>query len=104
MVDQQDWDVILNSSEVFREYVKNEISNESAAKLSYADELENKLDEELEVYAKLEEFQTKVNSNPALRDYFIKCKAAIEQDPTLRNKIDKNFLQGIDMLDLSVEE
>lgn len=100
MYDDQDWEAV-NDSEIFREYVKNELKKEAAKKEDSIDQFEKALDEELLTYAELEQFQKQVDSKPKLREYFIKCKLALEKNPELRNKVDKKFIQGIFLLDLS---
>jgi hypothetical protein len=104
MVDDQDWEAICDS-EIFRSYVNNEMRRESQEaafkKANMFKEIEQKLDEELAIDASLEAFQKKVDSTPKLKECFKKCLAALEADPSLKNKVDSRFISGLELLDLS---
>lgn len=91
-----DWKAAM-SSEIFREYVQNELIKEAntppPAPIN-----------EAQVLNELEEFQTKVRNDPYLRKAFRALKEKFASDPSYRSKVDVKFLQGVMLLDLDSEE
>lgn len=105
VLDSMDWQAAMDS-EIFREYVNNELRKEAeavAAQKPTLESMEKELDEELAANAQLEEFQKKVDASPALKEYFKRCKAALKADPSLHKKVDPKFISGVMMLDLESE-
>ena len=88
---------VLNGSEMWRRYSQYEMANEERREKRA---MEEKLDRENELMASVEDFRTKVASNPKLKAYFQKVARLLEQQPELKAKIDPNFLKGLELLDL----
>ncbi len=99
---KEDWLAAMDS-EIFREYVKAELDREAQEKidepLNMVNNLETQLDEELQTYAELEAFQKQVDASPVLKEYFKKCRALLTNED-LRSKVDPNFINGIELLNL----
>lgn len=88
---------VLDSSEVWRNYSRAEIARDEIRQKIATEE---RFDKENQLMAQIEEFRQKVASNPELKAYFKKAKAALEAHPELIAKVDPNFVAGIEMLDL----
>ncbi len=88
---------VMESSEVWRNYSRAELARDEIRQKNAADE---KLDKENQLMAQIQEFRQKVASNPELKAYFKKAKAALEANPELRARVDANFIAGIELLDL----
>lgn len=88
---------VLEGSEVWRNYSKAEIARDEIRQKRATDE---KLDAENKLMASIEEFRQKVANNSELKAYFKKVKATLESNPELIQKVDPNFVAGIELLDL----
>jgi hypothetical protein len=88
---------VMNSSEVWRNYSQAELEREQIQK---AQAVTAALDYENKVFADVEEFRQKVANDLALKTYLMKASAALKQYPELKEKVDPNFLNGLDLLDL----
>ena len=85
------------SSEIFREYLKNELAKEASMPSI------PKLNED-QVLNELEEFQTKVKNDPYLKSAFLKLQQKFATDPVYRSKTNAKFVEGVMLLDLDQEE
>ena len=88
---------VLNSSEVWRNYSQLELAHDA---IREKNAMVQKLDDENEVLAGIEDFRQKVASNPKLKAYFQKVSKLLEEQPELRAKVDPTFLKGLELLDL----
>ena len=92
----QDWDALLDS-EIFREYMKNELRREASEKAQYEaskyDRIEKDLDDQIAAHEALE----KAANDEKLKEYLTKCVAALEANPELKNKIDKKFIAALEL-------
>lgn len=92
MVSNEDWKACV-SSEVFREYLKNQVHKEAAQ--------ENFLKESEELILNdFEEFENRVKNNPQLKTAFKKIQEKLSSDPDYRSKVSARFIDGVMMLDL----
>lgn len=91
-----DWKAAM-SSEIFREYVKNELIKE-------ANTLPPPTVDEEQVLNELEQFQAKVITDPYLRQAFKQLQTKFANDPIYRNKVNADFVKGVMSLDLDSEE
>ena len=103
MVDNQTWEAVC-SSEIFSEFVKNELKREASEQESSIERIENSLDTELEIYAEVAKFQQRVDSDPKVKAYFKACVAKLAANPELKKSVSKDFLRGLELLDLSEGE
>ena len=87
----------MNSSEVWRNYSQAELEREQRQKASAVVET---LDNENQVMAEIDAFRQKVASNPALKAYLKKAAGMLKEHPELKEKVDSDFLNGLDLLDL----
>jgi hypothetical protein len=91
-----DWNAAC-SSEIFREYVKNELIKEAnapqPAPLASADD----------ALVEFEQFENRVRSDPKLFAAFKALQQKFANDPAYRNKTDSKFVEGVLLLNL-VEE
>lgn len=88
---------VLNSSEVWRNYSQAELARDQIRAQRTEEE---RLDRENQLMADLEAFRQKVADNPELKGYLKKVAALLEEQPELREKVDPNFLHGLELLDL----
>lgn len=88
---------VLQSSEVWRNYCQAELEREQ---LHTANALQAKLDRENQVMADVEAFRAKVASNLELKAYLKKAAQVLKEHPELRDKVDDNFINGLELLDL----
>jgi hypothetical protein len=88
---------VLNSSEVWRNYSQAEIARD-VIRTKRAEE--ERLDRENQLMADVEAFRQKVADNPKLKAYLQKVASLLEEQPELREKVDPNFLHGLELLDL----
>ena len=116
-VDDQDWKMAMNS-EIFREFVSNELRKEAEKeredmdliRTHLADQIRAAKREELEVEAEIEarsealksfgEFEKAVKASPEMLAKFKNAKAALMQNPSLMDKVDPTFIKGLMMIDL----
>lgn len=117
MKSNQDWNAAM-SSEIFREYVNNELQKEAAKEQDdlktireyIAGEIrkeafvikneEKEIDEKASVLAEIEKFEKIIKNNAELFEKFKMAKRALIENPGLVDKVDSNFVRGIMMLDL----
>lgn len=88
---------VLNSSEVWRNYVQAELERESLKK---ANTMQVILDRENQLMADVDAFRQKVADNPALKSYLKRAADVLKQHPELKERVDQNFLNGLELLDL----
>jgi hypothetical protein len=87
----------LQDSEVWTHYFNAELASEEARK---KEALVSQIDDENQIFDELEQFRQKVSGNPALKNQLRKVCELIEQHPEIKEKVDINFLNGLEMLDL----
>lgn len=87
----------LQDSEVWTSYFNVALANEKALK---TEALNTQIDIENNTFDELDDFRQKINDNPMLKNQFRKVCELIEQHPELKEKVDVNFLNGLEMLDL----
>lgn len=108
MVDEQDWKVIVNSSEVFRGYVASELQREAQARRAEASEKIAEMEaaaaqrkDEDEKKRALAAFEKAWEEMPA--DVKAKIKQArdyLAVHPEAHDKVDPNFIRAVTMLNL----
>jgi hypothetical protein len=87
----------MDSSEVWRNYSQAELARDQ---LKTAKAMEVSLDHENQTMAEVEAFRQKVAGDPALKAYLKKAAGVLKEHPELKDKVDQNFLNGLDLLDL----
>ncbi len=92
----EDWAAIM-SSDVFSEYLRNELKKEA----SQQKEPEPELDSVLDSFA---EFEKKVNENPRLKRAFAKWQEVFSEDMMYRDRVDQNFVDAVMMLNIQNDE
>lgn len=106
MVDEQTWKACM-SSEIFREYLGEELRKEAELERTKGErtfnELELKVDAESKIWEEFESFQKKLASSPALKAKLRQAREALELHPELVEKVDKNFINGLGLLSLDEE-
>lgn len=95
----------LDSSEVFQNYIQQEMKKEAFYKSAdhVISEIENRVAEEEAVLEKIEAFQNKVASDPVLRKRLKQARNVIEDNPQLAAKVDPDFISGLQLLYLDDE-
>jgi hypothetical protein len=92
------------SSEVFREYLSEELAKEAKvqanAKESAFCEIERQVDDEYQTWQQLEQFQTRLAESPALKAKLRQARDALAAHPELKEKTDVRFIRGLGLLDL----
>jgi histidyl-tRNA synthetase len=95
---------VLDSSEVFREYARAELERDAARKAREPIEALEKAaaikDQEEAYLNEIYSLNKKIAENPVLKAKFKQAKAALEAHPELIQKVDPNFIYGLDLLDL----
>lgn len=103
MVDEMTWKACM-SSEIFREYLDGELRKDAELErtkhIRAFEDLERKVSEDESVWAQFNEFQQKVSTDSELLNKLKLAKTAILEHPELVEKVDKNFLHGLSLLDL----
>jgi len=94
-----DWKAVM-SSEVFREYVKNELRKDAQTVESKREMTEN---EEAQVYSDFIKFQEQVNKDPQLKQAFKLFQEKFANDPEYRSQVNPSFVDGVMLLDLDEE-
>lgn len=94
-MDDMDWNA-ASASEIFREYIKNELVKE--ANIAPKTEID-----EGQILEQFEEFQNYVNSSPKLRVAFRKLQEKFANDPIYRSKVNPKFADGVMLLNLGEE-
>jgi len=117
MVDEMDWKAAM-SSEIFREFVSNELKKEAAQdeenirliRQHAADQIRKEASDkqalESEVQARalaheqFDAFEKAVKASPAMLAKFKQVKATLLSRPDLIEKVDPTFIKGIMMMEL----
>ena len=86
----------MNSSEVWRNYSQSELAREQIQK---ANAVTATLDHENQVMADIAAFRQKVADDPALKAHLKKAADVLKQHPELKEKVDQNFLNGLELID-----
>ena len=92
----EDWNAIM-SSDVFQEYLRNELKKEANQQPTS----DLKLDSILESFA---EFEKKVNENPKLKRAFAKWQEVFSNNMDYRDKVDPSFVDAVMMLNIQNDE
>lgn len=92
MVDAQDWKAAI-SSEVFREYLKNELTKE--AQMANVPSIDSDA-----IVEQFHNFQAQVNQDPKLLKAFQVLQKKFAQDEVYRNKTNPIFVEAVMMLEL----
>jgi hypothetical protein len=87
----------LNSSEVWRNYVNAELAREE---LRTKNAVSKNLETENILLDEIENFRQHVEANPVLKNMFKKASDILKQYPDLKNRVDPNFIKGLELLDL----
>ena len=93
MHDTMDWKAAM-SSEIFREYLKDELAKQANKREEPPPSPEN-LDILLTDFKALE---SKINDNPQLRQAFVALRDKLASDPEYRGKVKKELVDGVMML------
>lgn len=93
-----DWKAAM-SSEIFREYVKNELQKEAID----ANKPEEKLDTG-KILDDFEKFEFQVKNTPHLKKAFAAIRERLVNDPEYRSKVDPDFANGVMLLSLDEAE
>ena len=88
---------VLDSSEVWRNYSQSELAREQFKK---ANTISESIDRENQIMSDIDSFRQKVEKNPELKAYLKRAAEALVQHPELKEKVDPNFLNGLELLDL----
>lgn len=91
----QDWTAAI-SSEVFRNFVANELKKEAIAQ-------EQVQEKEMGTIEAFEQFQASVNSSPKLRSIFKKLQHEFMTNSKIAEKTDPKFVQGVLLLNIEDE-
>lgn len=91
----EDWAAIM-SSDVFSEYLKNELKKEVDQQKKTAE-----LDSVLESFV---DFEKKVNENPRLKQAFSRWQEVFSNDIAYRDRVDQNFVDAVMMLNIKNDE
>lgn len=94
-MDNTDWKAAL-SSEIFREYVQNELIKEASQPSP-----EQQLEEGMRAF---QELQSHVNANPKLKKAFLALQKKFATDAAYRQATHPHFANGVMMLDLSEDQ
>jgi len=97
MYNTNDWEAAM-SSEIFREYLGNELIKEAKAKPLLEPIFDN-----VAIMKDFEEFQNTVRSTPKLLLGFKALQNKFETDIDYRNKVDPKFAEAVLLLDLEVK-
>jgi len=92
----EDWAAIM-SSDVFTEYLRNELKKEA----SQTKEKDPNLNSVLDSFA---DFEKKVNENPRLKRAFAKWQDVFSNDMMYRDRVDQNFVDAVMMLNIKNDE
>lgn len=95
-----DWKAAI-SSEIFREYVANELKKEAYLEQNketiQAQDVDDALNE-------LDAFEKKLAADPELMKKFKRAWNALVENPQLAEKVDPNFVNGLKLLKLDEQE
>jgi len=83
----------LDSSEVFREYIKAELEREKNDKVQ-------RVEDENNIWKDLNDFKQKVASNKELKEKLKKAQAFLKENPEEAKKVDPDFILGLELLEL----
>lgn len=87
----------LEASEVWQDYFNSETKRDQEKE---KEALANKLEEENLIMKELEEFRYIVNSNEKLKTQLKLAAKFIKDYPEMKEKVNANFLNGLELLDL----
>ncbi|HVI41790.1 MAG TPA: hypothetical protein VM577_14150 [Anaerovoracaceae bacterium] len=93
---KEDWNAAM-SSEVFREYTKNELVKEA-----YATQPEPVKEEQ--VMDDFQAFEQKIRETPHLKAAFKQLQTKFANDLAYRNRVNPKFVEGVLLLNLDSEE
>lgn len=106
MIDEMDWKAAMNS-EIFREYVSNELNREAQEKAERPQKEATALKKEMEHREKVldafADFEKELKSKPLLLNKFKQARQILLNNPEIADKTDPKFIDGIMMLDLGEE-
>lgn len=85
----------MNSSEVWRNYSRAELTREHIREKRAAEERKNFEDK---LFSDVSSFQKELDSNPKLKAHFKRVASFIHEHPEVRDKVDPNFLSGLNMI------
>ena len=92
----EDWTALM-SSDVFSEYLKNELKKEANQPKEAKPELGSVLDS-------FASFEKKVNENPKLKRAFSKWQEVFSSDMVYRDRVDQDFVDAVMMLNIKDDE
>jgi hypothetical protein len=92
MLDDMDTQALM-SSEVFCNYLNQEMKRKAQLQI----ESENSQKNALKTFS---DFQDKVNANPYLKAEFLKLQKRFINDPSYKNTINEDFVNGVMLLRL----
>lgn len=100
-----DWQSVLDS-EIFRNYMKSELQKEADQKTEETSPefLEKQAQDKIYLLEEINKFRAKVASNPKLHEYFKQCRKALATNKELAKKVDPNFIAGIKLLRLGMDD
>lgn len=93
---KEDWAAAM-SSEIFREYLKQEIVKEAYVMQPEPVDAEQVIND-------LQEFERKVRETPHLKAAFKQLQNKFANDAAYRNRVNPKFVQGVLLLNLDSEE
>jgi len=91
---KEDWSAAM-SSEIFREYLKNEITKEAQAPKEPTVE---------QIHQQLEDLEENIKNNPKMLNAFKILQKKFATDQNYADKVNPAFVAGVLMLNLSDEE
>jgi hypothetical protein len=91
----------LESSEVFMSYAKSELQRDELKKKA---RFEEKVNTENSIMEEVEIFREVVANSPELKERFKMAKAALEAHPELAEKVDPDFIRGLELIHFELEE
>lgn len=99
----EDWKAAL-SSEIFREYLKNELAKEAQETQQKSLAKKEAKKNKKKTLKQFEELSERIKRDPQLKFAFKTLKEKFYTDPEYRAKTDPNFVNGVMMLFLDDEE
>lgn len=108
MTNKQDWDTIINSSEIFNNYVELTLQKDAESERERirkaTQQIEDDIDTLESVLDGFDKLEQKIASNPKLVKKLKQAKQALLTNPELIENTDPDFVNGIMMLNLPSEE
>lgn len=99
MVDKMDWAAAMDS-EIFREYMKNELTKQAANKAAQAEAELQAEEEEMTAMEALQTFERDLRASPHKLATFRALKQKFLTDPEYTRKVQPAFVRGVLLLDL----